>query len=253
MTPANRLASTCDSIGHMHRIGTVAELWRYPVKSMRGESLAEAELDPAGLVGDRRFAFASTAAPAGKPMLSSQERSAMLRYAPRLDPLPEIVTPQGRRLALPSPALVTELQQALAAGDATLTMRRSPERPLTDVRPVSLVSTATLRRLNEEFGRSIDTQRFRSNLVLALDAEQPFGEDALAGALLHFGEADGPQLRVLERIPRCRMVSLDPETTDADPDLLRHLARWHDGRLGIYASVHRPGRLRTGEALFAAR
>src|SRR5690242_8049911 len=39
------------------RIGTVAQLWRYPVKSMRGESLNEMTLTERGTVGDRLFAL----------------------------------------------------------------------------------------------------------------------------------------------------------------------------------------------------
>ena len=38
-------------------VGSVAELWRFPVKSMKGERLAQAELTQAGLVGDRAYAL----------------------------------------------------------------------------------------------------------------------------------------------------------------------------------------------------
>ena len=234
----------------MIQIGTIAELWRYPVKGMRGECLTEAVLEPAGVVGDRRFAFESTAAPRGKPMLASRERTAMLLYTPHLKPAAQVITPAGQTLPLASPELLAELHARLAAPEAQLTLRASPGLPLTDVRPVSLVSMATLRGISAELGRSIDPQRFRSNVVLVLDDEQPFAEDAFAGATLRFGNEDGPQLRVLERIPRCRIVSLDPKTTEPDPELLRHLARYHHGRLGIYANVRKPGMLREGDPVF---
>ena len=251
----------------MRRIGTVAALWRYPVKSMRGDPLTRATFDPHGLVGDRRFAFISTAAPAGKPLLASRERTAMLRYTPRLDPEPHVLTPAGRRLPLPSPELLADLQTTLATPGASLSLETSPDLPLTDVRPVSLVSTATLQRVQQELGYPVDPQRFRSNLILALDPPNPcteivsaataatrtaFAEDAFAGSTLLFGGPHGPSLRVHERIPRCRMVSLDPVSVTPDPLLLPHLARQHEGRLGMYASVIQTGEISVGQVIFLA-
>jgi MOSC domain-containing protein len=46
-------------------VGRVESLWRYPVKSMRGEELREAFLGFAGVSGDRIYAFRSTAASEG--------------------------------------------------------------------------------------------------------------------------------------------------------------------------------------------
>ena len=45
----------------MTRIGSIAELWRYPVKSMQGERCETLGVDARGIAGDRRFAFASAA------------------------------------------------------------------------------------------------------------------------------------------------------------------------------------------------
>ena len=47
----------------MQRVGEMAELWRYPVKGMRGESLQTLYLDAHGVAGDRRFAIESSGAP----------------------------------------------------------------------------------------------------------------------------------------------------------------------------------------------
>lgn len=238
----------------MRPLGTVLQLWRFPVKSMRGETLSEARLLPYGIEGDRRFAVTSTAAPAGKPLLSSVERTATLRYAARLGPAPSVTTPEGFTLPLPSPALLEALQATIAQPGARLRLEdsalNSAETPFFDVRPVSLICQGTLCALTAELGRPLDPLRFRSNLVLALSDDRPFAEDALAGTTLRFGDADGPRLRVLERIPRCRIVSLDPETTAADPTLLRHLAHHHAGRVGIYARVERPGTLHLGDAVW---
>jgi len=67
----------------MSLVGTVESLWRYPVKSMRGEELDEAFFGFSGMYGDRLFAFRSTAAPKGFPFLTGREQEEMLLYRPR--------------------------------------------------------------------------------------------------------------------------------------------------------------------------
>jgi uncharacterized protein YcbX len=228
-------------------LGTVDELWRYPVKSMRGERLKAAVFDASGMVGDRRYAVASSAAPMGKPLLTSRERTRMLLYAPELEPRPTVLTPAGARVPLPSPELLQALQQDLAAPGATLEFEHSPAVPLTDVRPVSFIARSTLDALSHALGSAFDPQRLRSNLILDLADHQPFAEEELTGKHLQFGTDDSaPILRVLERVPRCRMVSLDPETTDTDPHILRYLARHRQGRVAMYASVVQPGTVSVG-------
>src|SRR6266704_6743409 len=67
----------------MSVIGKVDSLWRYPVKSMRGEELDEVFLGFAGVYGDRLFAFRSSASPKGFPYLTAREQRHMLQYRPR--------------------------------------------------------------------------------------------------------------------------------------------------------------------------
>src|SRR5438105_12210282 len=67
----------------MSRIGTVESLWRYPVKSMRGEELAEVFASYAGVYGDRLFAFESSAGRKGFPFFTGREQRQMIRYRPR--------------------------------------------------------------------------------------------------------------------------------------------------------------------------
>ena len=232
-------------------MGRVAQLWRYPVKSMRGEELTEATLGLEGVGGDRRFAIVSDAAPAGAPLLSGAERAAMLRYGPRLAPEAQVLTPEGRRFALEKEELLAELQARTTTPGARLHILHSPERPLTDVRPLSLISLQTLRGISAELGQEIDPQRFRSNIVLELQDEQAFAEDHLSGATLHIGNCEAAaEIRLLERIPRCRMVALDPTTAEEDRTILRHLARHHEGRTGIYARVLRAGTMHLGDVVY---
>src|SRR5690349_989249 len=67
----------------MRVVGKVESLWRYPVKSMRGEELQEAFIGFPGIYGDRLYAFCSSAAPKGFPWLTAREQEAMLLYRPK--------------------------------------------------------------------------------------------------------------------------------------------------------------------------
>src|SRR5436305_6398821 len=66
----------------MSIIGKVDSLWRYPVKSMRGEELDEAFAGFSGVYGDRLFAFKSSASPKGFPYLTAREHRSLMEYRP---------------------------------------------------------------------------------------------------------------------------------------------------------------------------
>src|SRR3954470_23374489 len=98
------------------QIGTVAAIYRYPVKAMAGEALEPVELGWFGLPGDRRYAFVQTDHTGDFPWLTIRELPAMTRYRPALDGDPEsaaprITTPDGRALAVTDPGLVRELAE----------------------------------------------------------------------------------------------------------------------------------------------
>src|SRR5438046_6667866 len=67
----------------MSIVGKIDSLWRYPVKSMRGEELDEAFASFSGIYGDRLFAFRSSASPNGFPYLTAREQRRLLQYRPR--------------------------------------------------------------------------------------------------------------------------------------------------------------------------
>ena len=66
----------------MTEVGKLASLWRYPVKSMRGEELEEAFVGFSGLYGDRLYAFKSAACEKMFPYLTAREQARMLLYRP---------------------------------------------------------------------------------------------------------------------------------------------------------------------------
>ena len=224
-------------------VGHIAHLWRYPVKSMQGEPCDSLRVGANGIDGDRRLAIEGDDAPVGKPLLRSADRSAMLRSVARLSGDGEVMvrTADGPAVSARDEALTQHLDLAESARALRLV---ESDRPLTDVRPISLHSLSTEQALADALG-GFDGRRLRSNIILRLVNDQPFAEDELAGKLLQLG--NGAQLSMLERIPRCRMVSLDPETAEADATVLRWLASKRDGRAGIYARTRRPGSISIGD------
>jgi uncharacterized protein YcbX len=259
----------------MSVIGTVAGLSRYPVKSMRGEPLDEAFVGFSGVYGDRIFAFTSSASPAGFPFLTARDQREMLRYRPRFrhperaaqplnlaaaerlgpgitplygdatDLMVDVETPTGETLAIDDPALIRRLSEGLDKAP-TLALLRS-ERALTDCRPVSLFSLQTARQIEAEIGAPVDPRRFRANVYLDLSDPRGFGEDAFVGRRLHLGSK--VVVSVLERDPRCQMITLDPDTGVSTPALLRPVAQAHDGMAGIYGAVLVEGMVRPGDAV----
>ena len=109
------------------------------------------------------------------------------------------------------------------------------DRALTDCRPVSLISLQTVRQLESELGGSVDKRRFRANVYLNLLSDDGFGEDELVGRRLRIGSH--AEVMVLERDPRCKMISLDPETGEHNPEVLRKVAQAHAACAGVYAAV----------------
>lgn len=231
-------------------VARIAELWRYPVKSMRGEQVDALDLLPDGIAHDRRYAVESSGAPLGKPLLTGRERATMLlQRAMVVDDQVLVELATGTRYDIGDPALLPAFEALLGHGHA-LSIVRS-EAPLTDCRPIALLSSDTVAQLSAELQRPVDARRFRANIVLSFNhVERGFAEDALVGQTLRLGQT--AMLRVTERDPRCRIVTLDPATAEADPTLMKHLDRRHDGRLGIYGTTVAPGPLRVGDPVTVA-
>ena len=127
-----------------------------------------------------------------------------------------------------------------------VTLMRS-ERALTDCRPVSIFSIQTARQLGEDLGIGIDKRRFRANINVDLESGRGFGEDGFVGRTLQIGSK--AVIAVLQRDSRCKMITLDPDTAQANPDVMKRVARDHDGKAGVYGAVLVEGAIRSGMKL----
>jgi hypothetical protein len=112
---------------------------------------------------------------------------------------------------------------------------------------VSVISVQTIHAIGNELGRTLEKLRFRANIYLDLLKGEGFGEDSFVGRKLRVGGQ--AMIMVLERDPRCKMVSLDPQSGEHDPDILRSIARAHDANAGVYCAVLREGIVRAGDAV----
>lgn len=259
----------------MTTVGTVESLWRYPVKSMSGEALNEAFMGFSGFYGDRCFAFRNSAARKGFPYLNATAQPEMLRYRPQFrnptraaqppnlaeamkiapgatpanaDPNDfdlDVVTPSGAVVAIDDPRLIQMLCEGLR-GENHLTLVRS-DRAMTDCRPVSLISLQTVRQLEAESSTPLDKRRFRANMYLNLASDGGFAEDELIGRRLRIGSQ--AEIMVLERDPRCKMISLDPDTGEHNPEVLRTVAQAHAANAGVYCAVLIEGIVNEGDSI----
>jgi hypothetical protein len=155
----------------------------------------------------------------------------------------DVLTPQGEVVSIDAPTLIEMLGEGLR-GEHRLTLVRS-DRALTDCRPVSLISLQTIRQVEGELDFKLDKRRFRGNVYLDLAAGEGFGEDHWVGRRLRIGRR--AVVAVLERDPRCKMISLDPETGGHDPEVLRGVAQAHEANAGVYCAVLAEGMVAKGD------
>lgn len=228
-----------DTYRNGRHVGRVVGLWRYPVKAMGAEALTEVDVSWHGLVGDRRWAFIrNDAAHSGFPWLTLRERGDMSHYRPsfvepaRPDRSPLVVrTPSGVVFDIADSALWAELYPS---GVRPI----KQDRGIFDTFPLSLITTQTIARLAETVGTQLDVRRFRPNILVEAADEAVFPEDGWLGCVLRIG---GMRMRVDKRDGRCVVITIDPETAQRNPAILRTVARDRQGCLGVYGSTVEPG------------
>jgi uncharacterized protein len=219
-------------------VASVVEIWRYPVKSMAGERLDSCAITDGGLEGDRRWAFIDQSpARAGKWFNIKQHAPLMTYHSRLVDGALEVVAPDGSSVALDD-ALVRRFENE---AQRPIELRELPGENF-DAAHVLIVNLATVQAFALEAGMHIDPRRFRANLYV--DGLEPEEELRWLGRVIRAGDAE---LEVVDRCERCKVITMDPDTTEATPELLRLLVEKHDERLGMYCRVVRRGRVSVGD------
>jgi uncharacterized protein YcbX len=258
----------------MDVIGNIESVWRYPVKSMRGEVMDEAFVGFAGVYGDRVYGFTNPTAPKGFPFHTAREQEELLLYSPKftdgavaarpvnlaeadsmapgMTPIyPPIsalsvlvTTPDGKILPLESSSLIEDMR-ARFGNELAVSLMYS-ERALTDCRPISIFSVQTVAGRAEEIGDEIDKRQFRANFYAQFKGGA-FSEKSLVGARVKIG--DKAEFMLIEKDPRCKMITLNPDTAKANPKVLRQVTTKHEGFAGLYSVVLVEGVVRPGDAI----
>jgi uncharacterized protein YcbX len=235
------------------QVGVVSLLARYPVKSMRGEQLARAEIEPRSVVGDRQWAVYTPdgGIGSGKSTRPFRRIDGLLGYRASLNgadssdgAAPLIESPAGERFRADDPAADELLSAAL--GQPVRLAREAGVRHHDDS-GLHLVTTATIRQLADLLGDAVDVARFRPNLVLDVPGAG-FVEDGWTGRELRLGSEVVIRLGI--GMTRCVMVDLPQGPLGRDGRILKTLGKEHQLLLGLKAEVVRPGTVRQGDPAF---
>jgi uncharacterized protein YcbX len=234
------------------KVGFVRAIYRYPVKSMRGESLKSIHIGMDGLEGDRRAAFVTTNTPSF--LLTARQLPAIVRYAPSFKNTRDlslknirVKTPEGQDVPLTSKALLLELVELCGYA---LELKEE-KHGIFDEMAISLISQRTIQTIGRQAGIDLDPRRFRPNLLIEAYHSAPFQEEQWIGGYLKFGSRDdSARIRAEDRDERCMVVNLDPETGEQNPMVLRSIARMRQECAGIYCSTETPGTIRVGDYVY---
>lgn len=209
----------------------VAGLWRYPVKTLAGERLPMTTLTADGIPFDR---IVQVHGPEGVRTSRRHHRLLGLRGT---------LGDHGRPLInghpWDSPEALALVKQA-AGDDAWLEAYAGPER--FDVLPLLVATDGAV----EAFGR--DVRRLRPNILIG--GVEGMDETTWPGAHLRIGDA---VVRLDSLRGRCPMTTVDPDTLERNPDVLRDIGRRFGGRLALNAEVAHVGEVRVGDPVTLTR
>jgi len=212
--------------GTMH----VAELWRYPVKSMAGEMLTTAEVGFDGIAGDR-----SVIAVRGNRIATARTHPQLLRHharwSGRLQPAEVLVDGEPW-----DSEIVAEWVRNDAGNDARLVRYDGPER--FDVLPLLVATDGAIAALG------VDRRRFRPNILIG--GVEGLAEREWEGKRIRIGAA---VIHARDLRQRCVMTTYDPDTQHQDIGVLRRIVNELDGTLALNCSVIETGIIRVGDGV----
>ena len=240
----------------MRKIGRVREVWRYPVSSLGGETLASINVSPEGIAGDRRFAlFDPGTGLAAAPEKETRWRPALFITASQPPSgLPVLRFADGAEHALDDSALPDRLAEhfgfpvaigLVGSGDYRFPVVSNRYAPA----PLHLVTTASVSALGAVTDLPpIDARRFRPSVLIETEDDEGFIENDWVGHMVRIGEAE---IRVTEASRRCGMTLVAQPGMAEEPDVLRGIMRHNKRNLGVYAAPAAPITLSVGDPVYA--
>jgi uncharacterized protein YcbX len=206
------------------RLGELAAMWRYPVKSLAAQPLAETRIELDGIPGDRTSAL----------FIESGHAREGKTYRGKEHNLLHTTRDAGTAAGM------------AAARGVSVAVRAEPGERYFDDAAVSLIFDRWIAEVERALGEPLDPRRWRPNLYARAAEDFAFGEDDLIGRTIEIGSA---VLRVCDTIKRCVTTTYDVETGKPYEDVLVYVAQRRANVMGVYCEVELAGTVRVGEPL----
>jgi uncharacterized protein YcbX len=247
----------------------VSKLRISPVKGLPQQEVDSLTLVPGGIAGDRRFAVVS----ADDRVLYSFYLPELAQAQARWDALSDVLelrfadgevvragvelgealtpTASGGARSVPGRVVLGPFAEALSARCGQDLRLLHIEVGAGGPGAITILGDGSVRRLAEQLGlERLDSRRFKMSIEIA--GLEPHEEDTWEGCVAQIGTA---RLRVSGQVPRCALMTQDPDTRKRDHDVLRTILSYRapmdtgEAPLGMYATVVEPGVVRTGDAV----
>jgi len=234
-------------------IGHVEAIFRYPVKSMRGERVEAARLGWHGIEGDRRLALRRLDNRGGFPWLSATSLPDLLLFVPeraadsRDGDLPTHVrTPNNERLPVFGEELAAQVERRHGGPVQMMQLRHG----IFDDATIAVIAYDTVEEICRLAECRPDVRRFRPNILVRPLRGGEFQEDTWIGGMLSFGGSDsGPAIAVTMHDARCAMINLDPDSACSSPQMLKAAVRANGNNAGVYGTIIRAGEIAVGQSV----
>jgi uncharacterized protein YcbX len=204
----------------------VKEIWCYPVKSMAGERIVQAEVGNLGIAGDRTILVH-----AGGKLVTSRTHHRLLGLKGTLD---GNGVPQISGHPWNSTEAMELVKEAAGRPDAEIVQHNGEER--FDVLPLLVATDGAINRMG------IDGRRLRPNIIIG--GVEGLEERKWPGRRLQIG---GVTIHAAKLRGRCIMTTFDPDTLQQDRDILRRIVRELDGTMALDCAVLQGGLIREGD------
>lgn len=249
----------------MAQVGTVVQVWRYPVKSFQGERVDSLDLAPGGAIGDRTLAVVD---PAAGKVLSAKRYADLLMASARVDGQRVVVTlpdasehaaddPDvhrvlsdwlGLEVRLTSPpadgVFPMEMYSGMSDEDSPVFDWPGPPGTWLDLADVHWLTTASLAAIAAQCpGGQWDVRRFRPTALIETSITG-FAEEGWTSI-----EAGSVASHVLMATPRCTMPSRAQPGLERDKTIGTTIRDGNGNNLGVYASVTQSGTVRVGDVV----
>jgi MOSC domain-containing protein len=206
----------------------VSELWRYPIKSLKGEKLEQAEITPLGIPGDREIIVRSES---GR-LFTSRAKPKLLGLRGELG-TNGVATINGHLWDSPEAVALV----SAAAGEPAR-LEQVPQPYGFDILPLLIATDGTVKAIN------IDQRRLRPNILVS--GVNRLDERNWVGDIIAIGDV---RIKAVKLRERCVMTTYDPDTQVQDRSVLLRIVREFDGVAALDCSVIEPGTIHVGDAV----